>query len=1132
MPAPPPDREPVGNRDPRLPLALRWVVLPYAVVACAWILVSDRLAEALFAGSGYLGLANTLKGWAFVAVTSLLLAVLVRRYARAVAAREATLGAAERDKLRALLLLEAIADSSPDAIVAKDNDGRYVLFNRGAAAITGKRAEEVIGRTDEEAFPPEIYGEWLRQDKQVLATDSVATYEQTLKNARGPLTLSITKGPLRDRKGMLRGLFGISRDISARKSVEDELRESQLRFATFFRCSPIGIGISVFESGPFVEVNDAFLEIFGYQREQVIGRTSLELGMWPVVEERAQMMVRLVEQGRVRNFEVTCRRRSGEIGHLLASGEVVELGGRRYFMGMLADVTERKRAEQALREREATLRGIGETLRRSQAQLMTFIKCAPLGIAMFDRDMNYLAVSDRWLADHGQRGADLVGRNHYEVHPDLPERWRRVHREALGGTAAGSDEDEWMRDGERRWLRWTALPWLAEDGSVGGIIISSEDVTASRQAREEVQKLSQAVEQSPESVVITDLEGRIEYVNPAFAWVTGYDREEAIGRKPSMLQSGRTPGATYTSLWAALREGRTWTGEFHNRRKDGIEYTERAIVSPLRNAAGEVTHYLAIKADVTERVRTQEAIKASKELLQRVIDSTPDWIYVKDRQSRFILANDAFARAVGCTPEDLIGRLDGDVLREHLSGDVEAQVARIHALDERAMAGGTVREEHDELVSRQGEVRVFDMFKGPLRDPAGEVYGILTVRRDITERRRNEREQQVLEEQLRQAQKMEVIGHLTGGIAHDFNNILTAIFGFAELAQLSPAAAQDPALPRYLQRIVEAAARARDLVAQLLTFSHTRGPGDETSRIAPIAKEVKALLRSTLPATISIGSAIADDLPDALISPVQLHQILMNLGVNAKDAIGAKGAIEIRAERVRIEHAETCASCHRPFDGDYLVVAVSDTGTGIPPQHLPKIFDPFFSTKEVGRGSGLGLSVLHGIVHSANGHVAVRTQPGAGSEFRVFLPFRPGAAQPSRPREAYPPGSERVAGRVLLVDDEPDILEFMATLLEGIGCQVAAFSSSTEAWRLFQRAPQDVDLVITDQIMPDMTGAELARAMLALRPELPVVLSTGYSTAMDESAARELGIRRLLRKPVPSRVLCDMVAQYLPPAGG
>lgn len=491
-----PDRAPVGKSEERLPLALRSVVLPYAIVSSLWILVSDRVFTAVFRDPDALVTAMTLKGWAFVAVTSVLLVLLLGRYARAVAQREATLGESERAKLRALLLLEAVADSSPDAIVAKDNDGRYVLFNKGAETLTGKTAKEVLGRTDEEVFPPEIYGESLRHERQVRATNAVSTYEQTLPDARGELTLLVTKGPLRDSAGALRGLFGIARDISARKSVEDKLRESEMRFATFFRSSPIGIGISRFD-GPFVEVNDAFLSIVGYERDEVIGRTSLELGLWPDLDERARMVVELAEHRRVRNYEAKCRRKNGEIVRLLISGELLELDGRQHFMGMLTDI-------------------------------------------------------------------------------------------------------------------------------------------------------------------------------------------------------------------AGLHD-----------------------------------------ADAEQRRDTEEAIRASKQLLQCVIDSTPDWIHAKDRDYRFLLVNQSFAQAIGETPEGMVGRTDVDFLARDLGGDVDAQIARIRQLDAAVLRGETVHEGREEVVLADGELRVFDLFKGPLRDAAGAVYAVLTVRRDVTERRRKEQEQHVLEERAR-----------------------------------------------------------------------------------------------------------------------------------------------------------------------------------------------------------------------------------------------------------------------------------------------------------------------------------------------------------------------------------------------
>lgn len=531
---------------------------------------------------------------------------------------------------------------------------------------------------------------------------------------------------------------------------------------------------------------------------------------------------------------------------------------------------------------------------------------------------------------------------------------------------------------------------------------------------------------------------------------------------------------------------------------------------------------------VGDRKQVAAAIQESKALLQGVIDATPDWIYVKDRDHRFLLVNETCARAFNQTPSSMIGRPDSDFVPSRLSFEGEGGgIESIHAEDDAVFAGRVIHHSSERIRFENGEVRVFDTFKRPMFDSSRNVRGILCYRRDITERFTMDQEQQLLETQLRQAQKMELIGHLTGGIAHDFNNILAAVFGYAELIQMSPDVLQNPQLTLYVQEILQAGIRAKELVTQLLTFSHRRETATQAIDVTSIVKEVTKLLRSTMPASISIECVLADSLPEVLISPVQLHQILMNLGVNARDAITGNGCVKIAAKRVTLDEATNCASCHTNFSGDYLMISVRDSGAGIPPDNLLRIFDPFFTTKDVGRGSGLGLSVLHGIVHSANGHIEVRSAPGQGAEFRVYLPPHSHAA-PAPSIELKPAsGASLVRGHVMVVDDEASIVRFMTVLLENLGCRVTGLTRPTEALQVFQNDPHGVDLVMTDQTMPDLSGVELARAMLALRPDIPIVLCTGYSNVVDEEAARRTGIRRFLMKPVPAKILADVVEEYL-----
>jgi PAS domain S-box-containing protein len=659
---------------------------------------------------------------------------------------------------------------------------------------------------------------------------------------------------------------------------------------------------------------------------------------------------------------------------------------------------------------------------------------------------------------------------------------------------------------------------------------TARDVTELRAAQERLSKVGLAVAQTSQSVIITDISARIEYVNQAFCQVSGYSEDEVLGQNPRLLKSGLTPKATYDDMWRSLERGDTWQGEFTNRRKNGDHFMESVRISPVRQSDGRISHYLALKEDISEHKREAEAILQAKILLQRVIDSSPDSIFVKDQQHRYLLVNEAYAKSFDQAPSAMMGRCDTDFLPLHLCvGNPEKGVVGWHDDDDAVFRGETVHLPHSKLVTESSETRVFDLVKTPLRDAQQRIFGNLCYRRDITERVNQEQAQKALESRLQQAQKMELIGQLTGGIAHDFNNILASILGYTELLQMSAELQRKPQFSQPLQEILQAAIRAKELVAQLLTFSHKREVATQAIRIKPIVKEVLKLLGSTLPSTISVKIEIESGLPSVLISAVQLHQILMNLAVNARDAMAGRGTIELQVQALELDALRHCDACHQPFQGRYVRISVQDNGAGIAPENRLRIFDPFFTTKEAGHGSGLGLSVLHGIVHSAGGHIEVITALDVGTQFLIYLPAQALLSERTALalKDAILDNPVQKGARVLVVDDEASIVGFVTAFLEGLGCQVTGLTNAPEALRLFRDQPSAFDLVFTDQTMPYLTGAELARAMLAVRPELPIVMITGYSNAIDEETARQIGIRKFLVKPVPARVLMDAVTECL-----
>ncbi|GMQ83980.1 MAG: hypothetical protein BMS9Abin06_0728 [Gammaproteobacteria bacterium] len=398
--------------------------------------------------------------------------------------------------------------------------------------------------------------------------------------------------------------------------------------------------------------------------------------------------------------------------------------------------------------------------------------------------------------------------------------------------------------------------------------------------------------------------------------------------------------------------------------------------------------------------------------------------------------------------------------------------------------------------------------------------------RRLSELQQNETERIQMQNQLRQAQKMEAIGQLTGGIAHDFNNILGSILGYTSLAQQKLSADGDRKLAGYLAEVYRAGERARDLISQMLAFSRGGATIHQAMVLTPLVKECVKMMRPTLPTTIALLTEIADNIPAVMMDTVQLHQLIMNLCINARDAIeNEKGCIEIRLHTVTGVRTN-CSSCHHRVQGDFVELVTQDNGKGIDTAVLHKIFDPFFTTKDIGKGTGMGLSMVHGIVHGHGGHILVDSTPGEGTTFRLLFPLAGNtsdtAAQSGGIQELV-----RGSGRVMVVDDDPALTGYLKELLQGQGYQVTALTDSREALDLFEQDPQAIDLVLTDQTMPRLAGDRLAQAMLAQRPDLPVILCTGYSDRIDAGRARQLNIRGYFTKPVDPDRLTDLMSSLL-----
>ncbi len=407
--------------------------------------------------------------------------------------------------------------------------------------------------------------------------------------------------------------------------------------------------------------------------------------------------------------------------------------------------------------------------------------------------------------------------------------------------------------------------------------------------------------------------------------------------------------------------------------------------------------------------------------------------------------------------------------------------------------------------------------------------------KEIEERKQAEAQQYGLQKQLQQAQKMEAIGQLTGGIAHDFNNMLASIMGYTGLAQERFGCDNDK-LSEYLKEVNQASERARDLVAQMLAFSRGGTSQSQALYLEPLVKEAIKMLSSTMPSSIVVQTDFASDLPKIMMDPVQMQQIVMNLCINARDAMHGDGSLVVTLNIVNFERGQNCISCIKFIEGNYVELKVNDTGHGIDADMLARVFDPFFTTKDVGKGTGMGLSMVHGIVHEHDGHILVESELGKGTTFHLLFPLiqkkqnqekENGNTLSEQDAPEQESRSDEVTRHILVVDDENSIVRFLREFLQVQGYKVTAETDSESALALFKENPGLYDLVVTDHTMPKLTGVEMSRAMLGLRPELPIILCTAYDKDIDESQAEKMGVQKFISKPINPTTLLNTIGDLV-----
>jgi two-component system, cell cycle sensor histidine kinase and response regulator CckA len=909
----------------------------------------------------------------------------------------------------------------------------------------------------------------------------------------------------RGKKALLKNLEDLNRRVVELETENAQLKQnllgSQDLFNKIFHASSNVMAIHTIQEGRFVDLNEACAKLGGFKREELIGHRMEE---WDLLQdEKLKEIVaqKLRDEGRISNVESKIRTKDGDVRTVLFSADPVTINSEPCLLGISIDITEREIEASALRQSEEKYRSLVE----NSLQGLTIIQDSLLVFC----NGNFASMLGCTVEEALRLSAEQLDAL---VFPDDSEAIRQRHQDQLDGKPVNARYEfrGFKLDGSMIWLE--AYTSVIEFGGRPAIQSVYMDITERKNAenalRESEERFRLLAETIDEIFWIFDMGGKgIAYLSPAYDRLWGYPRELVLMRPdPFMMEMVHVEDRdTVIANRECLLSGRAVSFEYRIIRPDGSVRNMWERAYPILDKGGNVFRTIGVGQDVTEWRRAEEALKEAKEYLNQIINCIGDPIFVKDREHRFVLVNDAICAFTGMKRDEMLGHAG-------MPPEIEASLWR---QEEHVFETRQETSTEDVFTDVQGNPRTMMTKKTLLTDKSGheQIVGVL---RDITEHKR-------LEAQFLQSQKMEAVGVLAGGVAHDFNNLLNVINGYTELI-LDGLAQGDP-LREELNQIRDAGQRAAALTSQLLDFGRKQLLQPEIFDLNRVLSEMSAMLRRMIGEDIEILFHPQSTPATIHADPAKVQQVVMNLVINARDAMPDGGKITIETASVNFESGYISRhSVAKP--GHYIMLAISDTGAGMDAAIQAHVFEPFFTTKAKGKGTGLGLSTVYGIVKQSGGFIWVYSEPGKGTTIKTYFP-KSEIMTAAPQTEAKPQIEFTGLETVLLVEDEAAVRSLTSRILRDRGYNVLEAADGMEALNISQEYKSEIHMVLTDVVMPGMGGKALVSRIGELRPGVKTLFISGYTdNAISHHGILDSGVA-FLQKPFTLDGLVRKVREVL-----